>query len=112
MRVIPRDLFNEANLLKCLGKFWIETERFQPERIIIEHDTDPFDVQQNEDSGSIYVSNILITIRGKRYNASRPLNSRSPWPLYLENADGTGETIAVFTDDGKLTAEMLALLEG
>lgn len=27
LRVIPRDLFNEAKLLKCLGKLYLEAEK-------------------------------------------------------------------------------------
>lgn len=111
LRVIPRDLFNEANLLKCLGKFWIETERFQPKRVTIEHDGEPFDIWQNPDDGTLVVRNIAITINGRPYCALRPLNSRRSWPLYLETGDG--ERIDVFQDDGDgvLTEELLATIQ-
>lgn len=107
LRVIPRDLFNEASLLKCLGRFWIETERYQPRTVTIEHDNGPFDVQLNEDDGSLSVANIAIVIHGKRYRHFRPINSREPWPLYLECGE---DEIEVFTDDGNLSTEMLALI--
>ncbi len=29
-RVIPRDLFNEANLLKCFGNLYLRLEVFEP----------------------------------------------------------------------------------
>lgn len=108
-RVIPRDLFNEASLLKCLGRFWIETERFQPRKVTIEHDGDAFDVTQNEDDGTTFVRNIAITINGVNYQAFRPLNSRGNWPLYLRTEDG--EETGVFQENGELTAELLALIQ-
>lgn len=107
LRVIPRDLFNEANLLKCLGRFWIETERFQPKHVTIEHDGEPFDVAQNDDDGTITVRNVEIAINGKRFYAWRPLNSRETWPLYFDSCD---DIVAAFNDDGTLTAEMLAII--
>lgn len=107
LRVIPRDLFNEASLLKCLGRFWIETERYQPHKVKIEHDGEAFDVWQNDDDGTLSVRNIEITIKGKRYIATRPLNSRRSWPLYLNTDE---EQIDVFRDDGELTQEVLDLI--
>jgi len=45
-RVIPRDLFNEANLLKCYGQIYIEVERMSlpdPRAYVeIEHDGGAF----------------------------------------------------------------------
>lgn len=105
LRVIPRDLFNEASLLKCLGRLWIETERYQP-KVTFEHDGMAFDVWQDED-GNLSIRNMEVFINGTPHHVQRPLNSREPWPLYLN----TGEDyIPVFTDDGQLTPEMLALI--
>lgn len=108
-RIIPRDLFNEANLLKCLGHLWIETERFQPGKVTMEHDGEAFEVWQNGDDGTTRVANIAITINGKPYDAFRPLNSRRTWPLYLIGTDD--HPIEVFQDDGTLTRELLALID-
>lgn len=105
-RVIPRDLFNEASLLKCLGRFWIETERYQPKHVTIEHDGEPFDVWQDDD-GVLRVLNVVAVINGTPYDLVRPLNSREPWPLYLDTDE---DRIAVFTDTGELTPEILALI--
>lgn len=105
-RVIPRDLFNEANLLKCLGRFWIATEQYQPRKVQIEYDGEPFDVRQDDD-GRLWAENIGIFIQDKPYWHYRPLNSRQPWPLYLNTDD---DCIPVFTDDGQLTTELLALI--
>lgn len=108
-RVIPRDLFNEASLLKCLGRFWIETERYQPRKVTVEHDGEAFDVWQDE-NGMLSVRNVEISINGVGYYARRPLNSREPWPLYLDNYTDDSDSVAVFTDDGELTAELLVLI--
>lgn len=106
-RVIPRDLFNEANLLKCLGKLYIETERFS--HVCLEHDGSPFLIEQDESSGSLSVTNVYLYVSRQFCWLYRPLNSRAPWPLYLETQDG--DDIAVFTDDGKLSPEMLKFIE-
>lgn len=107
-RVIPRDLFNEANLLKCLGRFWIKTEHYQPNMVTIEHDGEPFDVGQNDDDGTISVRNVAISINGTRCHVCRPLNSRAEWPLYFDTEE---DRIAIFTDAGELTAEVLAMIQ-
>ena len=110
IRVIPRDLFNEANLLKCLGRFWIETERFQPEPVSIEHDGAPFEFEQSEDDGSLSVANIEVKIGGQPCRLWRPLNSRRQWPLYLDSDNGLSG-VEVFDANGKLSAELLAIIE-
>lgn len=107
-RVIPRDLFNEASLLKCMGKLWIETERF-PGNVTFEHDYEPFEIYQNQDDGSLSVTNINVLINGERRGFIRPLNSREPWPLYIETDE---DRVAVFDDNGNLTEEFLAIVKG
>lgn len=106
VRVIPRDLFNEASLLKCLGRLWIETERYQP-HVSIEHDGGPFEIEQNENDGSISVSNVRVTIDDIEFRHWRPLNSRQDWPLYIEVGEAE---IRVFDDSGELSRDMLELI--
>lgn len=109
-RVIPRDLFNEGNLLKCVGKLWIETERFREDVIRFEHDGEPFDIGQDED-GSIRLNNVTVYVHNEPHGFYRPLNSHQPWPLYMET---DGDTIAVFTDEedhgGELSREFMEYL--
>lgn len=107
-RVLPRDLFNEAGLLKCYGRLWIlldgnrdHAARFETE------DADVFDIQQDESSGAIYVANVVFTVRGERVQLTRPLNARSAWPLYANHED---DAIAVFDEDGSLSADMFLLI--
>lgn len=117
-RVIPRDLFNEANLLKCMGRLWIllDQRRDLPCQLGAEkNETDPgdhtgesFDIQQNED-GALCVVNLPFRIRGNRFTLSRPLNSREPWPLYCESLCGE-VCLSVFDDQGNLSSEFLEFL--
>lgn len=109
-RVIPRDLFNEANLLKCYGQIYLNLEILNPENVEFEHDGEPFDVQQ-DDSGALTIANIELRVRGIPCYLRRPLNSRRPWPLYLTIADSPLE-IDVFNEDGSFSDEMTAFLLG
>jgi hypothetical protein len=115
-RVIPRDLFNEANLLKCLGRLWIclGQRRDLPCSLgEIENGCDPgdhtgeaFQIHMNDKDGSLSVLNLPFRIRGERFTLSRPLNSRDPWPLYCE--DNEGEVcLPVFDDQGNLSQEFI-----
>lgn len=110
-RVIPRDLFNEANLLKCLGSLYISLQgRIDGAGFDVE-DVDRFDIQQSEADGSIYVANLPFSIGGTSYHLFRPLNSRASWPLYLTATDDSDfDVVSVFDDNGSLSKRFLALL--
>ncbi|MBC8737144.1 hypothetical protein F6X40_10025 [Paraburkholderia sp. UCT31] len=107
-RVIPRDLFNEASLLKCYGRIYINLETAEQPDAEFEHDGAPFDVQQDLGSGGLTVANIKFKVRGKFYRLYRPLNSRDAWPLYL--VDENDEEIEVFAEDGSFSQEMTDFL--
>lgn len=99
-RVIPRDLFNEANLLKCYGALEISLE---PYGYALEHDGEGFLIIQDETSGALSVENLWLTVRGCDYRFTRPLNSREAWPLFCSG-------IAVFNCNGFLTDEFIKFL--
>ena len=106
-RTLPRDLFNEANLLKCLGRLWMLLKEYAPPGFQIAHDwpTAGFQIHQDPSDGSIYCSNIKIGNALTRWVVPfRPLNSRDQWPLFI--ADGDDE-IEVFDSEGNLTDEFL-----
>jgi len=107
-RVIPRDLFNEANLLKCLGRLSILLDEIIGHDAELTNDGGPFDIQQNPASGAISCINVDLVARGRQIWLSRPLNSREPWPLYAD--DENDETVAVFTDDGFFTPEFKQMI--
>ncbi|KVP16903.1 hypothetical protein [Burkholderia ubonensis] len=109
-RVIPRDLFNEANLLKCYGRIYINLETADVQDVELEHDGGAFDVQQDIGSGGLYVANVTLKVRGKACRLYRPLNSRDTWPLFL--IDEHEEEIPVFSDDGSFSPEMTDYLRG
>lgn len=113
-RVIPRDLFNEASLLKCLARIYINLENLNVAitgGADLEHDGDAFDVQQNPDSGGLRCANVRLIVRGATCHLERPLNSRRTWPLYL-TIDDDSDPIDVFADDGEFSPEMLDFLKG
>jgi hypothetical protein len=107
-RVIPRDLFNEANLLKCLGALWIALDSLGDHTAVIHEPDGPFDVQQDAGSGAIMVANLPFTVDRRLYYLTRPLNSRQPWPLYAESDEG--DCVSVFDDDGALSDDFRALI--
>ena len=117
-RVIPRDLFNEASLLKMMGRIYILLDKSTFPNATLEEcfsePREPFDIRQNEHDGSIYVYNLALMVRGQRCELERPLNSREPWPLWLNAVDSEplDEPISVFTSDGEFSPEMVAFLAG
>lgn len=110
-RVIPRDLFNEASLLKCYGALYIALERHNRLARLSQEDMPGFEVIQRDDDGAIFIAGLDLIVGQATYRLTRPLNSRQPWPLYAENHDDpNAEPVAVFNDEGKLTVDMLNLL--
>jgi hypothetical protein len=108
-RVIPRDLFNEANLLKCYGQIYLNLERLNLPGVELVHDDEAFDIEQSCDDGSTFIVNVALMVRGFHAPLFRPLNSRDAWPLYMATDE---DDIAVFNDDGAFSEEMLRFLNG
>lgn len=100
-RVIPRDLFNEASLLKMLGVLYLRTEgdeRVELRHLDVAHPE--FVIEQDQADGSISVFNIRLFINGWHCPLYRPLNSRDSWPLWLKSPhDPNFEDIKVFAED-------------
>lgn len=110
-RVLPRDLFNEADLLKCLGRLVILVEGLSHAGFDEEDVDGPFVIKQNPFDGSLEVTNLTFRISGEHFFLHRPLNSREPWPLFLNSAsDPDFEEIRVFDPSGRLSTEMRSLL--
>jgi len=80
----PRDLFNQAKLLKCLGQLalFIVDEKY-PELVggLIVDPKYGYKVKQDVSSGDISVTNLKMFCGGKRLRLFCSLNNRSPWPL-------------------------------
>lgn len=108
IRIIPRDLFNEGNLLKCYGRLYLNLETANAPGVWLEHEFgDAFEIDQDQDDGSITIVNVKLQVRGQYYALRRPLNSREAWPLYLMAGD---TEIAVFDEHGDFTPQMRAFL--
>jgi hypothetical protein len=121
LRVIPRDLFNEANLLKCLGLLTLALEQHQGHwaSFAIQDDSvSHFEIGQDPSDGSIEVTNMPFMIGGFRYRLYRPLNSRMDFPLYClrmgdmhsDQHDCLTDPVHVFNREGKLSRAMKGLL--
>ena len=99
-RVNPRDLFNEAKLLKCIGKVALLIHEGGIQGLTMEHE-DPengYNIHQNTLDGSIEVQNLLFADKNGETVAFRtPLNSKYQWPLLMEYR---GEEYYAFSEKG------------
>ena len=101
IRVLPRDAFNDANLLKCIGKLTLLIEEGHLPGLHYEFDgADQFDIQQDPGDGSTYVANILFfDEQGEPLEFYRSINSRENWPLRMFYK---GDEYYVFNEDGDI----------
>lgn len=113
LRVVPRDLFNEAKLLKCLGKLSLNildsVQGVAPylEEVFQNHDLG-FAIVQNEHDGSLSSATYNVYLKSDLDNPIHlytPLNCKEPWPLMYElDADVVNQ---VFNDEGNFTKEFI-----
>ena len=104
-RVIPRDLFNECKLLKCLGQLavLIHDGIRMPPNLRSEADGSEFRIDQNPGCGGLYVSDgIKFVVLGVELSLKTPYNSKESYPLLCETED---DEVQVFDDNGQLTDE-------
>lgn len=114
-RVIPRDLFNESKLLKCLGQLslivhdGLDNNRTKcPGGLTADNSGDAFDISQREHDGGLVAAGVTFFANGFPLTLFSQYNSKSPYPLWCETP---GEDIAVFNDDGNLTQEFCEHVE-
>ena len=107
IRILPRDAFNDANLLKCVGKLSLLVADTQAGILTLTYDGEPFIIEQCEGDGSTFVGNIQFYVGDVPLHVSRPMNAREAWPLYAELYD---IEYSVFDNDGNLTPEFKELL--
>lgn len=111
-RVLPRDLFNEAKLLKCLGQLCmlIHDELCN---LRVYHNTkyyEGFNIQQDASDGGLFVQNLeFTTLSGMPVCVCVILNARSPYPMLFQLH---GNEYLLFNDDGQLSAEYFEHLHG
>lgn len=111
LRVIPRDLFNEANLLKCYGKLYLNLENLGSHTAELVHvrTREQFDVRQDQSDGSTTIANVCLMVRGREVPLFRHLNNRGEWPLHA-HPDPEEDAFPVFNENGMFSAEMLSFL--
>lgn len=106
-RVIPRDFFNEAKLLKCMGVLALAVlDHKTPENIEIKIDEndEAFDIVLDEMFNLICVSNYEVQINGEYYTVGTTYNSKSNFPFYVIVED---EEVEIFDDNGKFSNDFI-----
>lgn len=103
-RVIPRDFFNEAKLLKCMGQLALKILDAQtPCNIRIEEEGEPFRIELSEE-GSLFVANYNVFVKDVLCTFKTTYNSKSNWPLLCEH---DYNEYRVFDDSGNWDDEFL-----
>lgn len=101
-RVIPRDLFNEALLLKSMGRLIlsIEDAKAMP-GLTYKDNGKPFEIGL-WDAGYLQITNIRIYLHGHLLNFLTTYNSRRNYPLivFYDNCE-----YLVFDEDGSYSEE-------
>lgn len=108
-RVIPRDFFNEAKLLKCMGVLSLAIlDCAVPKgvRIVIEESGEPFEVALSDD-GMLFLSNYETFVNGQPVTFGTRYNSKRNFPFFCVDPD-SGEETDVFDEDGKFAGEFKA----
>lgn len=75
-RVLQRDAFNEAKLLKCIGKLTLMIEDGILPDWHYHYDGDDFNMLQDESDGSISVSNIKFWHKKKKVRMFTSMNRK------------------------------------
>lgn len=109
-RVIPRDLFNEAKLLKCMGHLCLKIhDHMTP--IVMEIDEEQEDGEPIEafniglmDEGYLAIDNLYIRIKDRPYLFKTQYNSKANFPLFIQDDDCE---YRVFDERGEWDSEFL-----
>lgn len=105
-RAVPRDLFNEANLLKGLGRLCLLCFDGKIE-LTFSHAGDGFHVEQDQSSGELRCPDVKFFLRGRELLITSSYNDRTGYTLLV---DTDGDQLQVLTESGEPTAEFLSWL--
>lgn len=112
-RVIPRDLFNESKLLKCLGQLALLIHDGKGNKdLVLEHNQQMnagFQIDQDQSDGSLFCVNISFRLKDTEIPISTSLNSKRPYPMIYQDDEGGEEDL--FNDDGSFTDSFLSWIE-
>ena len=115
-RVIPRDLFNESKLLKCVGQLALlihdgrdKDGRKTPERLKAEQDGGEFRIDQRQADGGLFIAKGLrFKVKSLVLDLYSAYNCKGSYPLICMTEDY--EEIEVFNEDGTLTDDFCEYL--
>lgn len=111
MRIIPRDLFNEAKLLKCMGRLALLVhDNLIPEGLEIEIVPDvegaAFRIEKDENDGGLFISNYDVFINDELVYVKAAYNSKSNYSLLCETNE---DTVFVFDEGGNFSKEFIEM---
>lgn len=93
LRVLPRDLFNESKLLKCLGAFHLICDgsfrEYNVEIVLNDEDAEceGFRICQDMyNDGALYCENYEVLVNGHQIRLYTHYNSKAAYPLYVMEA--------------------------
>lgn len=112
-RVIPRDLFNEAKLLKCVGQLALLIHDGKVPGLKMEMlcpESDGFVIDQDNFNGNLFLSDAEFSFDGKAFIIGSRYNSKSPYPLEFSDTSDCPCVGDVFDDSGNLTIEFKEFL--
>lgn len=108
-RVLPRDLFNEAKLLKCLGKLSLTAFEPNPYDLHFVQVKDSFVIDQDPSSGCLFCSSVKFFVGPHCLDLQTIYNSKENYPLFCICNDE--EEIEVFNEDGSFSQEFIKYME-
>lgn len=113
-RVIPRDLFNESKLLKCLGQLALLVHEGKVPNVTVKNTGRFFEIYQRYSDGGLEVINgIDFKLGSKFLELYTVYNSKENYPLLCGYVDDSGcVEVSVFHEDGTLTSEFCEYLKG
>ena len=112
-RVIPRDLFNEAKFLKCIGKLSLAIHDNKNQIAnhltqVLEDESSGFQISQIGSCGGLFLRNYFVFNKDATpVYLKSILNSKLNYPLLFEFKD---EEEFVFDDYGNLSKEFLSAI--
>jgi hypothetical protein len=112
MRVIPRDLFNEAKILAMVSKFANDVNQGKMPGGFIGKLNKKWTVALSED-GELYISGFDLTYKGQKANLTMNYNAgksyRFPLQVTVENMDLY--SVSIYDENGELDSDMIQFEE-
>lgn len=112
MRVIPRDLFNEAKMLAMVSKFAKDVNQGKMPGGFIGKLNKKWTVALSED-GELYISGFDLTYKGQKANLTMNYNAgktnRFPLQVTVENMDLY--SVSIYDENGELDSDMIQFQE-